>query len=89
MMTLHEVPVLVRHHHLDLQGKTSSMKPNRFIFLRIFLPVVALLATHNVLCYGAPDGQQMPLEGGSTPTSASIGFNARPEVTFRIAGVKP
>ena len=65
------------------------MKPNRTILLRIFLPVVALLTTHNVLGYGTPDGQQMPLEGGSTPTSASIGFNARPEVTFRIAGVKP
>ena len=43
MMTLHEVPVLVRHHHLDFQGKTSSMKPNQTILLRIFLPVVALL----------------------------------------------
>ena len=89
MMTLTRSPFSFVTPHLDFQGKTLSMKPNRTILLRVFLPVVALLTAHNILGYDASDGQQMFIEGGPTPTSASIGFNARPEVTFRIAGVKP
>ena len=66
-------PALRSPLSLISKEKTLSMKPNRTTLLRIFLPVVALLTAHNVVGYGASDGQQMFFKNGLPPTNASIG----------------